>query len=131
MKQTYLIIFGVFTLTCVAQTPREVVQDQLDAYNAKDLTAFLSVFSKDATAYNYGKPQPFIKGKESFKEVYGKLFKSSPNLHSEVISRQVIGNTVIDYEYITGREGSNKPLLLIAIYVVNEGKIVRCEFIRE
>jgi hypothetical protein len=108
-----------------------VVQAQLDAYNAKDLNAFLEVFSDDAVAYNYGNPQPIADGKPNFKTLYGNLFRSSPQLYSEVISRQVIGNTVIDYEYITGREGQKQPLLLIAIYVVDNGKIKRCEFIRE
>mgnify|MGYP000406083632 CR=1 FL=1 len=131
MKSLFVALATLLTTIVYAQTPREVVQTQLDAYNAKDLDAFLEVFSDDAEAYNYGETEPFIDGKPSFKSTYGQLFKSSPQLHSEVISRQVIGNTVIDYEYITGREGGNKPLLLIAIYVVNDGKIVRCEFIRK
>jgi len=131
MKSLCVAVVFLFTTLVCAQTPREVVQAQLDAYNAKDLDAFLEVFSDEAVAYNYGETEPFIDGKPSFKQTYGNLFESSPQLRSEVISRQVIGNTVIDYEYITGREGSKMPLLLIAIYVVNDGKIVRCEFIRE
>lgn len=133
MKYTtvFTSIVLLICFTCFAQSPREVVQNQLDAYNAKDLKAFLDVFAEEAVAYNYGEAKPFIDGKTNFKETYGRLFSSSPQLHSEVISRQVIGNTVVDYEYITGREGSDQPLLLIAIYVVEKGKIIRCDFIRE
>ncbi len=126
---TILVVLTSFS--GISQTPREVVQDQLDAYNAKDLDAFLKVFSEHAKAFNYGDENPFIEGKENFRRTYGNLFKSSPELNSQVISRQVIGNTVIDYEYITGRQGSEAPLLLIAIYLVENGKIVRCDFIRE
>lgn len=127
-----VVALSLLTSTwCWSQTPRETVQAQLEAYNAKDLAAFLEVFSDDAEAYNYGNPEPIAKGKSDFSKLYGNLFKSSPQLHSEVLSRQVIGKTVIDYEYITGRQGSDEPLLLVAIYVVTEGKIVRCDFIRE
>lgn len=133
MKSTlaFASIALMLSVSCLAQTPREVVQNQLDAYNAKDLDAFLEVFSEEAMAYNYGETEPFIKGKSNFKITYGNLFESSPQLHSKVISRQVIGNTVLDYEYITGRQGNSQPLLLIAIYVVKDAKIVRCDFIRE
>lgn len=133
MKSTlaYTTIAFILCMTSLAQTPREVIQTQLDTYNAKDIDGFLRIFAEDAVAYNYGENLPFIKGKSNFRKVYANLFASSPNLHSEVISRQVIGNTVIDYEYITGREGNVQPLLLVAIYVVEEGKITRCDFIRE
>ncbi|SDG55723.1 nuclear transport factor 2 family protein [Psychroflexus sediminis] len=113
------------------QNPRAVVQAQLEAYNSKDLEAFLNVFAEDAEAYNYGEAEAFITGKPEFRRIYGNLFDASPALYSEVISRQVIGNTVIDYEYITGRQGNAQPLLLVAMYVVEDGKIVRCEFMRE
>lgn len=133
MKLTFRLTTIALLISSIsfAQTPREVVQNQLDAYNAKDIEGFLKVFAEDAVAYNYGETEPFIKGKTNFRTTYGNLFNSSPQLHSEVISRQVIGNTVIDYEYITGREGNSHPLLLVAIYVVENGKISRCDFIRE
>lgn len=131
MKSLLLSLSFLLSVFGYAQTPREVVQNQLDAYNAKDINAFLEVFAAEAVAYNYGEKEPFIEGKSNFKMVYGQLFQSSPELHSEVISRQVIGNTVVDYEFITGRQGNKNPLLLVAIYVVKDGKIVRCDFIRE
>jgi hypothetical protein len=59
------------------------------------------------------------------------LFEQSPNLHSNVVSRQVIGNKVLDYEVITGRNNQPEPLFLIAIYEVENGKIKRCYFVRE
>jgi hypothetical protein len=131
MKPLLLSFSLLLSTFCFAQSPREVVQDQLSAYNAKDIDGFLKVFSEDAVAYNYGEAKPFIEGKANFRKTYGNLFNSSPQLHSEVLSRQIIGNTVVDYEYITGREGNNQPLLLIAIYTVKDGQITRCDFIRD
>ena len=131
MKSLIISLGILISFQCFSQTPREVVQLQLDAYNKGDIKAFLDVFAEDAEAYNYGDAEPFIKGKTNFKTTYGKLFQSSPNLHSLVTSRQVLGQTVIDYEYISGRSNSEKPIFIIAIYKIENHKIVRCDFIRE
>ena len=131
MKSIIISLGILISFQCFSQTPREVVQLQLDAYKKGDIETFLEVFADDAEAYNYGDAEPFIKGKANFKTTYGKLFQSSPNLHSLVTSRQVLGQTVIDYEYITGRSKSELPVFLIAIYKIENHKIVRCDFIRE
>ncbi|PKG42920.1 nuclear transport factor 2 family protein [Psychroflexus sp. MES1-P1E] len=131
MESIIISLSILISFQCFSQTPREVVQLQLDAYNKGDIEAFLEVFTEDAEAYNYGDTEPFIKGKANFKTTYRKLFQSSPNLDSLVASRQVLGQTVIDYEYITGRSNSGKPVLIIAIYKIENHKIIRCDFIRE
>jgi hypothetical protein len=131
MKSIILGLSILIGFQCYSQTPREVVQLQLEAYNEKDIEAFLDVFAEDAEAYNFGDAKPFIKGKANFKTAYGKLFQSSPNLYSLVTSRQVLAQTVIDFEYITGRSNSEQPVLIIAIYKIENHKIVRCDFIRE
>jgi hypothetical protein len=131
MKSIIVSLGILISFQCFSQTPREIVQLQLDAYNKGDIEAFLEVFAEDAEAYNYGDAEPFIKGKTNFKMTYRELFQSSPNLHSLVTSRQILGQTVIDYEYITGRSNSEQPVLIIAIYKIEDHKIVRCDFIRE
>ncbi len=112
--------------TLIAQTlPREVVQAQLDAYNAGDIDAFLAVFAEDAKLYRLGNDEPFAAGKVQLRTLYGKLFENSPDLHSEVTTRTVIGNRVIDYERITGRNGQAEPWFIVMIYEVEEGLIRR------
>lgn len=137
MKKTILLLIIILChlQTGMAQftsdTAVAVVQKQLDAYNAKDLSLFLSVFHTDAALYNLGNETPIARGEEELKTIYGRLFEQSPNLHSNVVSRQVIGNKVLDYEVITGRNNQPEPLFLIAIYEVENGKIKRCYFVRE
>ena len=131
-----LIIFTLcLSLNISAQMIEEiaisVVQKQLDAYNAKDINAFMSVFSANAAIYNFGEEMALANGAEEVRAVYTKLFINSPNLQSLVINRSVIGNKVIDYELISGRQNSDELLKLIAIYEVNNGLITKATFLRE
>jgi hypothetical protein len=116
--------------TTFAQTPEQVVQLQLEAYNEGDIDKFMSVFSDDIELWTLGEDQPWAKGKDAVTAVYAKLFENSPELHSEIITRTVIGNKVIDYERITGRNGGN-VLYLVMIYEVRDGKIFRATAVRE
>jgi len=108
-----------------------VVQKQLDAYNAKDIEAFLAVFNEEAEIYNLGDATPIAKGKDNLRAIYGKLFNDSPNLNSTVINRSVVGNTVFDYELITGRNNNTEPYYLMAIYVIENQEIKTCYFVRK
>lgn len=112
-------------------TPEQIVQANLEAYNELDLDRFMTDFSEDIVMYSGMHGEVFAKGKDKVRAVYGKLFANSPNLHSKILKRIVLGNTVIDHEYITGREGNSTPLELILIYEVKDGKIVRTTAIRE
>ncbi|MCH8545246.1 MAG: nuclear transport factor 2 family protein [Cryomorphaceae bacterium] len=114
-----------------SDTAVEVVQKQLEAYNAKNLEAFVAVFHPEAALYNLGSDKPIAKGKAELMEVYGRLFEQSPNLRSDVVSRTVIGSKVMDYEVITGRNNQSEPMYLVAIYEVEAGLIRRCYFVRK
>lgn len=113
-----------------SDTAVAVVQKQLDAYNQRDLAAFTALFHADAALYNLGNNTPIAEGIEAITQLYAKLFAQSPKLRSDVVSRQVIGNKVLDYEIITGRANGAEPVYLIAVYEVEAGKIKRCYFIR-
>ncbi|MNT87664.1 hypothetical protein D3C72_2281110 [compost metagenome] len=69
-------------------------------------------------------------GMERFREGYGKLFSSSPNLHCEIKSRIVLEESVIDEEYVTGAERFPQGLHAVAIYAFREGLIDRIWFPR-
>ncbi len=113
-----------------SQTPEQVVQRQLEAYNEGNIDKFMAVFSDDIELWTLGESQPWSKGHEAVKAVYANLFKNSPDLHSVVMNRSVIGNKVIDYERITGRNGG-EVLYLVMIYEVRDGKIFRATAVRE
>lgn len=106
-------------------TPEAVVQRQLNAYNARNLQAFMATYSNDIELYNY--PNQLIgKGMEAIKNYEG-FFSRTPNLYCEIQKRIVIGNKVIDHERV--RAGNN-TLNAVAVYEVKNGKIIKVTFIR-
>jgi hypothetical protein len=126
-----LILALLFQPSVAQKTPEQVVQIQLEAYNSRNIDAFMKIVGDSATFWVLGEEKPWAVGYDSIKTVYNRLFESSPNLHSELISRTVLGNTVIDHEKISGRLNSEKAIELIMIYVVENEKIVRAYSIRE
>ncbi len=108
-------------------TPAELAQQQLNAYNARDIEAFLKPYADNVELYNFPK-QPIGVGKERMRRNYGELFEESPDLHCELVDRIVMGNTVIDQERVIFRKGE-PPLDAIAIYKIREGKIAQVYFI--
>lgn len=131
MKYSILLLFIFSISDCFSQTPREIVQEQLDAYNDRDIERFASVFSEDIELWTLGDSIPSVKGLFSVKKVYCDLFESNQELHSEVLNRTVIGNKVIDYEKIKGLKKDGGIYYLVMVYEVKDGKIFRATAIRE
>lgn len=108
----------------------ELAQQQLDAYNNRNVIQFLEPYADDIKVYNYPEELLF-EGKDKMREVYGKLFANSPELHCELVHRTVMGNVVIDQEKVTGVAGvGDKVVEALAIYTIKEGKIVEIRFVR-
>lgn len=108
---------------------RALVERQLEAYNSKDLEAFLALFSDSVEVLIYPNI-PRSKGKAALRESFSKFFSESGDLHSEVLQRIVTGNVVIDQEKITGFSKDNEgEFYVTAIYTVSDGKIVEMRFI--
>lgn len=130
---TLVALMATFSSAVQAQNkqPEQVVQMQLEAYNARNIDAFMSTFDESASLWNFGETEPIASGAEELRIIYQRVFDQSPNLHSTVINRTVIGSKVIDYEVITGRQGGDDtPLHLVMIYEVNDGKIVKAVALR-
>ena len=104
------------------------VQKQLDAYNARDIDAFLAPYSDSVKVYNH--PNRLImSGKDEMRQRYASMFDSTPDLHCTLINRMVLGNIVIDQEYvITVKNGP--AIQLMAMYKIKEDKIEEVYFIR-
>ena len=103
----FIIGFLAITNTARAQqmNPEQIVQENLDFYNNRNINGFMSSFSEDITVYNFGDSEPILVGLERVRDVYLLLFKNSSKLHSTIVKRIVIGNKAIDHESITGRNG--------------------------
>lgn len=108
----------------------DLAQQQLEAYNNRDITRFLEPYAEDVKAYNY--PDILIfEGKDKMRDIYGKKFSNSPELHCELVNRTVMGNVVIDQERVTGSAGAaDKIIEVLAIYTIKNGKIAEVRFVR-
>ena len=107
--------------------PTEVVRKQLEAYNAKDIDAFMSFWAADAQFFAF--PSDLLaQGTEQIRERHLVRFKE-PNLFGQLISRMNVGNLVVDREVVTRTfpEGPGR-VDVIAIYEVDGEKITKAWF---
>ena len=112
--------------TILQETPEEIVQRQLNAYNARDIDAFMNTYSDDIKLYNFP-DQLSTEGKDAMREGYASFFSNTPDLHCEIKNRIVIGNKVIDEEYLTV---NGNHVSAVAVYEVENGKIVKVTFVQ-
>ncbi len=109
-------------------SPEDLAQIQLNAYNERDLEAFLSVYSDDVKVYQF--PDKLLyTGKEKMRKNYRGYFEKSPNLHCKLVNRIVEGKYVVDKERVTGARGDNE-LKATALYEVADGKIQKVWFMK-
>lgn len=112
--------------TLIRESPLQLVQHQLNAYNENNIDAFLYPYSEDVELYIF--PDSLMtKGKDAMRERYDPYFKKYPDLHCEIKERIIQGETIIDKEYVTAT-GRN-PREATAIYKINNHKISRVYFI--
>ena len=103
----------------------DVIDAQVDAYNARDLERFLDHYAPDAVIED-GAGQVLMRGREAMKGLYGQLFAQSPELHCEIRQRIRVGPYVVDEEEITGFHLAGFPTEVhgAAVYRVEGDKIV-------
>jgi hypothetical protein len=104
-------------------TPEEIVQRQVEAYNAHDLDAFASFYSETIQMIRLPANEPAIRNKAELKEFYGANRFKAANLHAEIVNRIILGNKIIDHERISGLQPD--PFEVVVIYEVNNGLIDR------
>ncbi len=105
-------------------TPTDLADQQLLAYNAHDLEAFLQPYADSVEIYNLNTGKLEVKGKEAMRTRYNFL-STVKVLHCKLLNRIVQGNIVIDHEEITAAKGK---FYGVAIYEVANNKIVRVWF---
>ncbi len=112
----------------ISSSPEILVQQQLNAYNARNIDAFLEPYADSVELYQF--PGKLLgKGKQQMQQQYEQMFKNLPDLHCEVKKRIIKGNTVIDHESISGI-GQPQKLEAIAIYEIEHNKISKVYFIQ-
>jgi hypothetical protein len=136
--QTYLKPLPVVSLHALAvcagsgqelkkDSPEQIVQKQVEAYNRRDLEAFLATYSPDIKLYDFPGKET-LSGLEAMRKSYSKLFADNPDLKADVLSRIVQGDTVIYQEEVTAK--GRRLFLGVAIYQVKDGKIAAVWFVK-
>jgi len=98
--------------TLLKDSPRDLAQRQLNAYNLRNIDAFLEPYADDVEIYSH--PNKLLySGKEKMRKQYSNMFEKTPNLHCELKERIVQGNIVIDKERV---QFGTKIIEAVAIY---------------
>jgi imidazolonepropionase-like amidohydrolase len=103
-------------------SPETVVQRQVEAYNARDIDAFLSFYADDVVVRRLPKGEIAWDSREAMRPRYAKRFAENPQLKCTVTKRVVHGDWVVDHELITGVEERPRARA-VAIYEVTGGLI--------
>jgi hypothetical protein len=63
----------------------------LNAYNFRNIEAFLATYSDDIEVYEDKDHLLYCKGKEEMRKIYSKRFDNTPGLHCEILKGQFKG----------------------------------------
>lgn len=114
-------------MTNPLHTPAEIVQAQLDAYNARDAARFVACYANDVVVAELSSGQIRYEGIDAFREGYAAQFTRWPNQRVRLMQRQIAGDIVLDTEFVTGVP-DRPDTHVVAIYRVREGLIDRVWF---
>jgi hypothetical protein len=115
-------------------TPEQVVQRQLDCYNAKDLDGLLAIYAHDVEHYDL-RGNLLAKGRDQLRERFTIRF-AEPDLHAKLVQRIVMNDIVTDYEIITRNFPASDPnfpnqkgtIEMLCVYEVLGDTIARATF---
>ena len=106
--------------------PSQPVQRQLEAYNAKDLAAFVACYHADVRIYRMPALEPAISGKDALAHFYANQRFTNTQLCAEVLQRMVVGTKVIDHERVYGM--TEQPYEVMVVYEVQGDLILNAWF---
>jgi hypothetical protein len=107
--------------------PAALIQRQLEAYNDKDVEAWLATYAPDAEQYVlHG--ERLAQGHDELRRRILVRF-AEPDLHARLLSRVVMGQVVVDLEEVTrnfpeGRGGME----MLCVYEIADGRIAKASF---
>jgi hypothetical protein len=109
------------------QTPEEVAQSRIEAYNRRELEALIGLYAPDARFYE---PPDRLRdsGIEQIRQTYARRFASAPRGKITVAQRMTEDHFVVDREIETG--GTGQPESALVISEILDGKIVRVWILR-
>jgi hypothetical protein len=112
-----------------SDSPQDLAQRQLEAYNAQDVERFLACYAEDVEAFELPAGTLLFRGRETMRARYTRLFAANPDLYCRLTARIVEGAFVVDQEELSGRADGGSARA-VAIYQVEGGRIRRVWFAR-
>src|SRR5690606_9404268 len=106
----------------------DIVQSQLEAYNAQDLDAFCAIYADDCVIADLNGPVTQA-GVQEVRARYAKTFADFPNNRASVVHRMALGDVVIDHEKVE-RSPEGPFFEALVIYTVKNGRIARVDFVK-
>ncbi len=131
LQQIHRVVLGgrlIDPRQLIPMRPEDAVQGQVDAYNARDIEAFLSFYAEDVLIERLPEGKVLHENRGSMREGYQKLFDASPELHCHILQRTISDSVVIDHEFVTGARGGD-AIRAVAVYEVVDGLIQRVMFL--
>jgi hypothetical protein len=115
-------------------SPEQIVQRQLDCYNAKDIEGLLATYAPDVEHYDL-RGNLLAKGRDQLRERFAIRF-AEPDLHAKLVQRIVMNHIVTDYEIITRNFPLTDPdfpnqlgtIEMLCVYEVVGDTIARATF---
>ncbi|MGV0986128.1 MAG: nuclear transport factor 2 family protein [Limnohabitans sp.] len=108
-------------------SPEVVVQRQLDAYNAKNIDAWLATYAANAEQFELGGGSLAV-GHAAIRARTESRF-AEEHLHARLIRREVFASVVVDHEDVTRTiDGQPMNMELVCVYVVENGLIQSASF---
>ncbi|MBY0564450.1 MAG: nuclear transport factor 2 family protein [Hyphomonadaceae bacterium] len=109
-------------------SPSDVVQRQLEAYNAQDLDAFCATYADDCVIADLNGAVAQA-GSDQIRARYAKTFADFPNNRAWIVGRMALGDVVIDHE--KGERSPQGPFFeALVVYTVKKGRIARVDFVK-
>lgn len=107
--------------------PSEVVDRQIQAYNARDIAAVCDLYALDAVLIRLHDGTELCRGRDAVRSRYARFFADHAGAHCQLQARIAIGNFVIDQERVTGT--ARGVLEGVAIYEVLHQRIQTVHFL--
>ena len=105
-----------------------VVARQFDAYNSQDIDGFMACYAPGCTLGGLHGAVTET-GHQAIRERHIKLFATFPQNRARLLSRLVVGNTVVDHEDVSRGTGKDQ-FEVIAIYTIKDGLIAHVDYAR-
>lgn len=133
MKQIFLFLAALLVVSLaygqaesLTQTPLEVVNQRMEAYNQHNFKAFIKLYADDVQIYTY--PDKLLgEGIDHMTWIFKPKFEAA-SISVEIVNQMFNGNYVINHEIVTE---NGKQTKYISIYEVADGLIQSVKFVRD